>query len=1503
MLKLSVRSLQWQSPSRVGRWVTGTTGAAMAAAAAPTAASNSQNISTARAVARKDATEFVRRASAMKKRWHGKGQYTFARAEAQRFLDAEVPKSNLGVWMEEGGNAIALSQLLNFFEIQPEASLASLILNKLIRAAEDESAPLMSRLNAALSLICTRPDENYERVFHVVTQAVQQLHQITRERNPDSGSTSSSVGGGGASCADDGTSLFSLEQALPLDAVGVCAKVLQRCGKRTPPMLNEQLSTVAMALLQTTSATILPYLQSALLRLYAWMVRAERSEGNQLLYILIEQTGEFSRHDFGTLMMSCARHHQLMHLPVELIQRLARVAFQYRNSFNGRDGAAILGTLAKLLVSLSAGANGVSNADMVRVQDYFNALLEEMQQRVLRLLDINDKLFWSNSEDVSICAFAYELGGHVRYHRVFQAYAGYVEHSVQTFEPPQLALATGILRRARLLTPHLAARLSERIEVVLGELRLAELSHICATFAVLPSPRPGWWNEAKAVALRLLQPDVSGVVSMNLAIAFPEQPDFAETVDYAQITSKQLVDLLPITLESAQFGEAVVTAMCQRLASQSERFTPDDLRLLLACGERPQLVRAAQEYLHQAFAQPVWSTDTLYSLPLVIDTNQLERNLQHFSVAKALAAAKAASVGPAQFVSLADLLLSSFGDTDQAVREYVEAGGDDLLKEKGVSGDTVVRYLSVVRRFPNMVPPSQWLHNYAEVLETQSQSMTPDILEDVLLSLRALFQDVAKTPALQLALSSLVQRFYEALTDSEQTARITVLVVYLQNGMTLPLLTASNATLQRVVSKEATYAPEVRRALAMMPIPKALPVEERRGRFVLKHLESPRRSSEAAMPLLDLNLSDPFMDSFSSPEPAANPKTEPAALAHAASASPSASATETAAPAPEAETATAPSPQQQQPREEKPMSYYAKFFSSSVGQIFVGRGDRAHEGNTKEETPSGPSAPPKEEEPQQPRRTRLHLSAHASTAAAVVAAAATTTPTPAVESAPGQPRSTQQQQQQPSMPSATPAVVPVTTFTTAWGSRAPPLAATGWGFAAAAASQTASATAEKQHSSAFSSLFGIPPISSPAPPSATAAAAATVGPIAEPATVAAPAVSRPARMTGMGGNNIFFNPRNPSASRGRPVMSRKAAITRPGLHNAAATAAGAAVGQARPAATASESAFNPAIAEDTGRIAADVSSTTRAPPLASTPGGPPAVVDAATVSTADAPAAAKNLHQSGRGIPNFARMAGATRISGHDKGEANRGRAVATASESHAAPFSVGGQESRPAPDWMEAARRVGRVTRLPRTKTKTRSQHSLSAWLNTPSARLDSPGHGDTVEAADEQLAAAGPAVAGRGRQATVAEVLKGRRSKKDSHKSTTEAAADDEAGGGHAKRAGSGRARGRGGKAAKATKAAGHTHHHSKAAATAAQAKKRGGKAAVAGAAQASSAKKGPGAKSSKAPALSKGSVGAGNGGRAKRATSATLAVKPAKKVVKAAAKRITAAAVKKPVKGKKK
>ncbi|CBZ34836.1 hypothetical protein, conserved [Leishmania donovani] len=1481
MLRLSVRSLQWQSPSRVSGWVT-TAASARIATATPTAVSNNQHTITTSALQSQDMTEFTRRASAIKKRWRGRGQYGFARAEAQRFLDSEVPKGNLGAWMEEGSNAIALSQLLSFFEIQPEASLASLILNKLIRTAEDESTPLISRLHAALSLICTRPDENYERVFHVIAQALQQLHRIALDGCGNGSSTSNGVGGGGAGRVGDDTSPVSPAQMLPFDAVGVCAKALQRCGKRTPPMLNEQLTVFAMALLQKTPVTNLPYMQSTLLRLYAWMVRAERSEANQLLYILIEQTGEFARHDFSTLMVSCARHHQLMHLPVELIQRLARVAFQYRNSFNGRDGAAILGTLAKLVVSLTAGANGVTAADVVRAQDYFNALLEEMQQRVLRLFDVNDKLFWRNSEDMSSCAFAYELGGHVRYHRVFQAYAAYVQHSVDSFEPPQLALATGILRRAQLLTPHLAARLSERIEVVLGELRLAELSHICATFAALPSPRPGWWDEARAVALRLLQPDVSGLVSMNLAIAFPEQPGFAETIDYAQITSRQLVDLLPITLESAQFGEAVVATMCQRLASQGERFAPDDLRLLLACGERPQLVQAAQEHLRQAFAHPVWSTDTLYSLPLVIDASHPERNLQHFSVAKALAAAKTASVGPAQFVSLAELLLSSFGDTDQAVREYIQAGGDDLVKEKGVYGGTVVRYLSVIRRFPSMVPPTEWLHGYADMLETQMPGMDPDNLEDVLLSLRTLYEDVAKTPALQMVLSSLVQRFYEELADSEQTARITVLVVYLQNGMTLPLLTASSPTLQRVTSKESQYTPEVRRALAMMPTPKALPAEERRGRFVLKHLEPAHRSSEAAMPLLDLNLGDPFLDSLSIAEPAAKPQTQPPVVAEAPSAPSSAPATKTAAPAPETKTAAGPPPPP--PREEKPMSYYAKFFSSSVGQIFVGRGDRSHE-EKKPATPSEPAVPPREEEPQkpeappQPRRTRLHPSAHTSVAAAAVPA------TPVAEGEPSQPQPTQQQ---PSSPAVTPVAVPVTTFTTAWGSRAPPLAGPGWGFSAAATSQSTSATAEKQHSSAFSSLFGMPPIPSPA------TAAAAPAPIAKPAAVPAPAASRPARMGGMGGNNIFFNPRNPSASRGRPVMSHKAVITRPGLHGAAATTTGAAVGRAPSAATASETVFNSAAAEGMRRISVDTARASHVPPLANTPVGPPIVRNAAAAPTADTAAAAANRHESGNGM---------AKISGYSIGEGSTRGAVAAVGGPSAAPFSAGRQESRPALDWMDAARRVGRVTRLPRSKTKTRSQQNLSAWLNAPSARLDSPAKEETGGAASESPAA------GRGRQATVAEVLKGRRSKRDSTKSATEAAAHDEAGGSHAKRGGGGRGRGRGGKAgaaggkaAKATKAAGHAHHHVRAAATAAQAKKKSGKAAAAGAAPASSSKKGAAAKPAKAAASSKGSGGAGNNGRTKRAASTTVAVKPAKKAVKAAAKKATAAAAKKPTKGKK-
>lgn len=833
MLRFAAKALQWQ-PAKVSGW--GATSTVITAAAASTAPVPPAGIPApvptgipAYGGAEGPlylTTNFARRASQFKKRMRGKSQYAFGREEAQRFLDAEVPKADLSAWMSAGNNAIALAQLLQFFEIQPEASVASLLLSQLHRHTEDVSINPYFRLQAALCLLSIRPEENYERVFQVVGQVLQQL-QRTPAPLPDITATQQ----------DEDARKATLRSVGALwDLLAVCAKILQRCGKRAPPTMNDDLAKTIMIHIQSTTPSILGQLQHTLLRIYAWMVRAERPESNQVLYILVQHTGEFARDNFATLTLACVRHNQLVPLPIELVERLTRAAFQYCTNVNAKEASNILASLAKLLQTLSPNVNGVTTTDLNRIQDYYSALLEDYSARIVRFMKPGDVLYWSNAEDVSSIVFAFELGGHMRHRSVFEAYAAYVQHCVEAFEPPQLALATGILRRAQLLTPPLAARLSERIEVVLGELRLAELSHICATFAVLPMPRPTWWEEAKAVALRLYVPDASGVVRLNLAIAFPDEPNLVDTVDYSQITSKQLVDVLPITLGSAQFEEPVVSTLCTRLAAPGERFTSDDLRLVLSCG-RPALLQAAQEHLRRAFAQPQWNTDTLYSLPLVCDPHHPERNQEMFSVAKALAAAQAASIGALQFVSLVELLMTSFGDSDAAIRQYVQVGGDDLVRAAKVPMTAVVRYLSVVRRYPSIVLSTEWLRSFTDCVDRFPFAQKSD-LEDLLISLRSLYEDVAKTPALQTLLSLLVEKSYVVLTEAdEQTARITVLLVYLQSGMTLPLLTPQHPTLAKVMSNDAAYSPQVRRALAMMPLPKAAPAEERRGRFVLKRLD------------------------------------------------------------------------------------------------------------------------------------------------------------------------------------------------------------------------------------------------------------------------------------------------------------------------------------------------------------------------------------------------------------------------------------------------------------------------------------------------------------------------------------------------------------------------------------------------------------------------------------------------------------------------------------------
>jgi hypothetical protein len=1498
MLRAASKLLQWQS-ARAGGWAAGSLAAA-ATIAPPGGGGSASWSAPAEGDGNGPVTDFSRRAAHLKRRLRGRAQYAFAREEAQRFLDAEVPKTDLNTWMDSGSNAIALSQLLQFFEIQPEASVASLLLSKLIRQAEDGTLDIGTRVYAARSLLQLRPEENYERVFQVIAKVLQ--HILSAPPPPQDTSPLQRSNDGARHATPNGTSEAC-------DVLAQCAKILQRCGRRVPPTLSDELARAIMMELQRIDQGNLWSHQQSLLRFYSWMVRAERPEANQVLYALVEYTGDFATMEFATLALACVRHNQLVPLPLELVERLTRTAVRYSANINGMAAANILGSLARILHTVTPNVNGVTTTDLYRVRDYYSALLEDNSERVIHFMDPSDRLYWESAEDISNIAFAFELGGHVRYRRVFEAYGAYVQHNGQAFEPPQLALATGILRRAQLLTPQLAAKLSERIEVVLGELRLAELSHICATFAVLPTSKPSWWDEAKAVALRLYEPDAGGLVRLNLAIAFPDEPNLVGTVDYTQITSKQLVDVLPITLGSAQFEGPVVSALCSRLAAPDERFTSDDLRLVLSCG-RPALLQAAQAHLNRAFAEPQWNTDTLFSLPLVCDPHHPERNLQTVSAAKALAAAKAASVAPLQFVSLADLLLTTFGDSDAAIRQFVLAGGDDLIKPERVIIKAVVRYLAAVRRYPSLTLSTEWLRRFTDHVEGMRAFSKSD-LEDILISFRSLFEDVAKTPALQMLLSLVVEKWSASWTDAdEQTARITVLLVYLQCGMTLPLITAKDALLTRVSANDATYSTQVRRALAMMPLPKSAPPEERRGRFVLKHLDRTHAAHHsAASAALDLNMTDPFEVPFddaapftaakaASPPPPAPQQQQQKQQDVMSSAAPTPLTTAPVVgplpdpyrppPPPSSPEEAAPPATEGPPPTEKHMSYYAKFFGSSVGQILTGRGthDDANR-QAAQETPATATTAAAAADTPQPRRTRLHP-----TAASAGAASTTATAVPSSSSSPS-PASATPPPQTPAL-----AAIPVTSFTTAWGSSPPPPPPqssstapgtmspplSGWAFAAnplPSASAPAASAWEQQHTTTFSSLFG----SAPPPPSVQAAAGAA----AAGATPAAPvhAVRPPApRPAGMGGNNVFFDPSKPSSSasssspsaalRSRPVMSRKAVITRQGAvshNNGGSTATTATAEQ-----------------DEVRRIYSDPSRATEVHAHASSIGGPEIVLDATAVPNAAAgmgnrsssvPVTSHNnsMSSNNNGMAHFMQKTGVTKISGYNMD----GEAASSAAEEGSVAAASGLTENiRPALDWMDAARRVARVTRHPRTKAKSRMHNSLSAWLNTPSARLDATSAeaedaaASVAEAAEEEEEAPSETTAkSAARQTTVAAALHRKRTKKDKAAAAAAAMAAEAAEvetPANSKRGG----RGKGGKATAAGNAA-------KAAATAASKKKTAPK-GVAGAAAAAK------------PATTKGL----GGGRAKKATpppAAKPTVKSAKKTVKAAA------AAKKPAPAKKK
>eukprot|EP00796_Vickermania_ingenoplastis_P009270 gene9270-6518_t len=1303
-------------------------------------------------------SSFVKRAAGLKKKFRGKGLYAFARDEAQRFLDEEVPKANVAGWMEDGTNAIALSQVLRFFEIQSDASLTSLMLNRLIRFAEDPAAPPSLRLEATLALISTRPDENYERAFATVEGVLKALTPV------------GSIGLAGSSGPSSEVHAF-------WSALDLSAKVLQRCGKRVPPTLNDRLAQLVMAQLQATPPEEACYLQTSLLRIYAWMVRAELPQCTGLLLVLVEHTGDFKSYDFATLMRSCARHHQATPLPVALVTKLAQAGLLYASTCNGGDAAAVLGGIARILSSMEPGVNDVQLRDVRSLTDSFNALLEDFQARCLRFMNPNDPLYWQGMEDVTTIAFAYELGGRVRYSGVFANFQQYVRREVRQLEPQQLAMATGMLRRSQLLTPEMAGLLAERIEVILGELRLTELSHICATFATLPTP-PRWMPEAMEVAMRLMQAaespgHVNAATRFNLSVAFPAET-FAQPIDYSQMSGRQLVDALALAVGKPVFEGALVNALVAKLedVAFTGRFATDDVLVLLSA-PNPAVVQAVQQYLIRCLEEPEWPTDVLFTLPIAMQSPALYPLASNPS--KALASAKAAAISPELFVALLELLVGIWKDSDPGINEFAVVGGMDLVQAPRLLGSTLIRYLRCVLPFPPLHPRADWLSELSRTSRGLCRSLRPEELVGLLAALHGLFTSVQATPALQPLLGEVMEGCYEHLKEADaDAARATVLLAHLQQGMAVPLITTATSMAQRVLASAATYPDDLRDALQRLPLPQGTASlfgsggaaaggrgggGERRGRFTMKSTSSPGSGFHRSDPMepsalppagndpLDFTDGDPFgsgtmdLDPQQQQQQQAEPEQPveetPEPQENAASAS-SSSGNEAPSEAPEA-SAAAPE-----------RSYYSKFFNSSLGLLF--RGDQQennsqqqqqqpqqqqqqqqHQTGSEEEAhadnhrprrtvlrPYAPSAPPQQ---QQQQHQSAHTPPSSSWGSAPSGPWGVTRPTPLQQTfgQPPQPPQQQQQQQQPPQRHSSVYNVPSAAQNAEFFSNL---------------FQSSPTQQQHQQQTSYGAYGGYgtapPPFSSvashrpamsmpPPPPSpqqqqqpphiGLSRYAAGENPMERPlqaairATVTRPFANQPPPPMG-------FAAGRPAAS--QPLMAQGGNVF------VDPVTGGSAVSSAATAAAAGRPVTRPAIAS---RFSASGNVNAH-----QTPAGTAAAAAAAAAAGAGAGTASRISHNYLR-QPTFAPIA-----ADHPKAVRYHKAESLASSSDNAGASSSGHPADRnayqrdvllrePADQplaWRSAAQQVARVSRHAKGKPKTKSHRLLTEWLSSPSARLD---------------------------------------------------------------------------------------------------------------------------------------------------------------------------------------
>jgi hypothetical protein len=301
-----------------------------------------------------------------------------------------------------------------------------------------------------------------------------------------------------------------------------------------------------------------------------------------------------------------------------------------------------------------------------------------------------DSAFYREYSAIAEVAFSLEHTSRRRFREAFRQLAAFVRENATKMPPRAIALITGVLYRSQELTPETAEVLSRRIEEILGEFNIHELSHIALAFG----PERSWRRRVANFAKEKLASDTPIGTRWNLMIAFPNDStfSFAPTVD--GLTPFQLSDLLPLDC-SAALRSFLVNESLQRLRGPLT-LTENVVENIVRCGSR-NLIDASKERIQSGFL--------LQDSPPSLTARALK--LCRFGLfapvdeAGALLAAKRISASEYGFLHAVSALTDAFPRPGEPTKDFIRAGGYDLAKLPGKGR----RKIMLLRLFLRVVTP------------------------------------------------------------------------------------------------------------------------------------------------------------------------------------------------------------------------------------------------------------------------------------------------------------------------------------------------------------------------------------------------------------------------------------------------------------------------------------------------------------------------------------------------------------------------------------------------------------------------------------------------------------------------------------------------------------------------------------------------------------------------------------------------------------------------------